>query len=157
VRILFIDYSSAFNTIVTSKLIIKLEALGLNSALCNWVLDFLAGHPQVVKVGNNVSTSLTFNTWTPQGCVLSPFLYPLFTHDCVVMHISNSIIKFADDTTVVGLITNNDETAYSEEVRAFGVWCQENSRGSTPLSTSKGQQWRKWNVLSSSAYKSTIN
>ena len=32
---LFIDYSSAFNTIAPSKLIIKLEALGLNPALCN--------------------------------------------------------------------------------------------------------------------------
>ena len=41
------------------------------------------------------------------------------------MHASNSIIKFADDTTVVGLITNNDETAYREEVRAL-LWCQEN-------------------------------
>ena len=30
VRMLFIDYSSAFNTIVPSKLIIKLEALDLN-------------------------------------------------------------------------------------------------------------------------------
>uniref|UniRef100_A0A673Y9S4 Molybdenum cofactor synthesis 2 n=1 Tax=Salmo trutta TaxID=8032 RepID=A0A673Y9S4_SALTR len=43
------------------------------------------------------------------------------------MHSSNSIIKFADDTTVVGLITNNDEAAYWEEVRALGVWCQVNN------------------------------
>ena len=42
-------------------------------------------------------------------------------------HASTSIIKFADDTTVVGLITNNDETAYREEVRALGVWCLENN------------------------------
>ena len=81
---LFIDYSSAFNTIVPvpSKLIIiKLEALGLNPSLCNWVLDFLTGRPQVVKVGNNISTSLTLNTGAPKGCVLSPLLYSLFTHD----------------------------------------------------------------------------
>ncbi|CDQ93598.1 unnamed protein product, partial [Oncorhynchus mykiss] len=45
VRMLFIDYSSAFNTIVPSKLIIKLETLGLDPALCNWVLDFLTGRP----------------------------------------------------------------------------------------------------------------
>jgi hypothetical protein len=32
-------------------------------------------------------------------------------------HDSNTIIKLADDTTVVGLITDNDETAYREEVR----------------------------------------
>ena len=49
---LFIDYSSAFNTIVPPKLI-KLETLGLDPALCNWVLDFLTGRPQVVRVGNN--------------------------------------------------------------------------------------------------------
>jgi hypothetical protein len=47
--------------------------------------------------------------------MLSPLLYSLFTHDCVAKHTSNSIIKVADSTTVVGLITNNDETAYSQE------------------------------------------
>jgi hypothetical protein len=126
VRMLFIDYCSAFN-IVPSKLIIKLEALDLNPALCNWDLDFLTGRPQMVKEGNNISTLLTLNTGAPQGCVHSPLLYSLFTNDCVAMHTSNSIIKFADDTTVVGLITNNDETASREEVRALGVWCQENN------------------------------
>ena len=43
------------------------------------------------------------------------------------MHAFNSIIKFADDPTVLSLITNNDEMAYREEVRALGVWCQENN------------------------------
>jgi hypothetical protein len=33
------------------------------------------------------------------------------------------IIQFAYDTTIVGLITNNDETAYREEVRALVEWC----------------------------------
>uniref|UniRef100_A0A4W5R298 Reverse transcriptase domain-containing protein n=1 Tax=Hucho hucho TaxID=62062 RepID=A0A4W5R298_9TELE len=127
VRMLFIDYSSAFNTIVPSKLVIKLETLCRDPALCNWVLDFLTGRPQVLRVGNNFSTPLILNTGAPQGCVLSPLLYSLFTHDCMAKHTSNSIIKFADDTTVVGLITNNDETAYREEVRALGVWCQENN------------------------------
>ena len=45
VRMLFIEYSSAFSNIVPSKFIIKLEALGLNPALCNWVLDFLTAAP----------------------------------------------------------------------------------------------------------------
>ena len=79
----------------------------------------------MVRVGNNISTPLILNTGAPQGCILSFLLYSLFTHDCVAMHASNSIIKFADYTTVIGLITNN-ETAYREEVRALGVWCQEN-------------------------------
>ena len=115
---LFIDYSSAFNTIVHSKLIIKLEALGLNPILCNWFLDILMDCPQVVKVGNNISIPLILNTGAPQGCVLSPLMYSLFTHDCMDTHASNSVIKFAD-TTAVGLITNNDKKAYREELRVL--------------------------------------
>ena len=42
-------------------------------------------------------------------------------------HDSNTIIKFADDTTVVGLIPDNNETAYREEVRDLAVWCKDNS------------------------------
>jgi hypothetical protein len=107
-----------FNTIVPTKLITKLRTLGLNPSLCNWILDFL-------RVSNNTSANLILNTGAPQGCVFSPLLYSPFT--CVAKHNSNTIIKFADDTTVVGLITNNDETAYREEVIDLAVWCQDNN------------------------------
>ncbi len=43
-------------------------------------------------------------------------------------HSSTSIIKFADDTVVLGLISNNDETAYLDEVERFTSWCQDNCR-----------------------------
>jgi hypothetical protein len=84
------DYSSAFNTKELSKPITKLRALGLTGILCNWVLDFLMGRPQVVKVGNNSSATLILNMEAPQGCVLSPLLYSMFTHDCVATHVSKS-------------------------------------------------------------------
>ena len=110
VRMLFIDYSSAFHTIVPTKLITKLRTLGLNTSLCNWILDFPKGHPQMVKVGNNASATLILNTGAPQGCVLSPLLCSLFTHDCVAKHDSNTIIKFADDTTMRQPIGRRSET-----------------------------------------------
>jgi hypothetical protein len=97
VGMLFIDYTTAFNTIVHSKVIINLR-LGLNPALCTWVLDYLMGRPQVVKVGNN-----TFTSCTPCSSMTA--------WQRMAMQASNTIIKFADDTAVVGLITNNDETA----------------------------------------------
>ena len=84
------------------------------------------GHPQVIRVGNNTSATLILNMVAPQGCVLSPLLYSLFNHDYTAGHDSNTIIKFADDTTVVGVITDNDETAYRVEVRDQAVWCQDN-------------------------------
>jgi hypothetical protein len=42
-------------------------------------------------------------------------------------HDFNTISNFADNTTVLGLITDNDETAYREEVRELAVWCQDNN------------------------------
>jgi hypothetical protein len=45
----------------------------------------------------------------------------------VAKHDSNTIVKFADDTTVVGLITDNVETAYRKEVGELTVWCQDNN------------------------------
>ena len=113
---LFIDYSSVFNTIVPSKLITKLRILGLNTSLCNWILDILTGRPQVVMVGINTSATPILNTGAPPGCVLSTLLSPLSPTDCMARHDSNTIIKIADDTTAVGLITDNDETANREEV-----------------------------------------
>ncbi len=126
VRLLFIDYSSAFNTIVPTKLAVKLSDLGLNSSLCDWIQDFLTARPQVVKVGQFTSNSITLNIGAPQGCVLSPLLYSLYTHNCVSSHSSTSIITFADDTVVLGLINNDDEAAYLEEVERLTSWCQDN-------------------------------
>ena len=89
VRMLFIDYSSAFNTIMPSKLITKLRTLASNFSLCNWILNFLTGLPRVVRV-NNTSTTLILNTGAPRGCMLSRLLYSLFTHDCMASHDSNT-------------------------------------------------------------------
>ncbi len=127
VRMLFIDFSSAFNTIIPQQLINKLNLLGLNNSLCNWILDFLTGRPQSVRVGHNTSSTTTLSTGAPQGCVLSPLLFTLLTHDCTAKFSSNHIIKFADDTTVVGLISNNDETHYREEVAQLAEWCGTNN------------------------------
>ena len=83
------------------------------------------GRPHAVRIGNNTSSTLPLNTKAPQGCVLSPLLYSLFPHDCVALQ--DPVIMFADDTTVVGLITNNDESAYWKEVSELALCCQENS------------------------------
>ncbi|KAI2665140.1 hypothetical protein H4Q32_021349 [Labeo rohita] len=127
VRVLFIDFSSAFNTIIPQQLIHKLNLLGINASLCNWILDFLTGRPQSVRVGRNTSSTTTLSTGAPQGCVLSLLLFTLLTHDCTAKFSSNHIIKFAGDTTVVGLISNNDETHYREEVAQLAKWCGANN------------------------------
>ena len=36
-------------------------------------------------------------------------------------------MKFADDTAVVGLITNGNVSAYRQELDGLGLWCRENN------------------------------
>jgi len=50
-RMLFIDFSSAFNTIKPDILIPKLANLGLPSSTCSWIKDFVTNRPQQVKLG----------------------------------------------------------------------------------------------------------
>eukprot|EP00061_Rhincodon_typus_P003380 g19942.t1 len=50
VRLLLVDYSSTFHTIIPSRLISKLHALGLSSTLCNWILSFLTYRPQSLRI-----------------------------------------------------------------------------------------------------------
>ncbi|KAK1804001.1 hypothetical protein P4O66_003762 [Electrophorus voltai] len=127
VKMLFVDYSSAFNTIVPSLLTTKLEDLGLHTSLCDWISNFLTDRPQSVRVGNCVSSTLTLSTGAPQGCVLSPLLYSLYTYDCAATSNSTIIVKFADDTVFMGLISDNEDRAYLEEIKHLENWCQENN------------------------------
>ena len=127
VRMLFVDYCSAFNTIIPDILVSKLAALDFPPATCAWIKDFLTNRPQSVKIGTHSSSTLMLSTGSPQGCVLSPLLYAIYTHDCTPTHPTNTIVKFADDTTVVGLITGGDESAYRDEVQRLVEWCAANN------------------------------
>ena len=52
VRMLFVDFSSAFNTVLPDTLALKLHNLGLSTSLCLCIRDFLTDRPQVVRIGD---------------------------------------------------------------------------------------------------------
>ena len=57
--------------------------------------------------------------------MLSPVLYTIYTNDYRSHHESTKIIKFADDSSIIGLLQDN-EIHYQNEVQGFVGWCQEN-------------------------------
>ncbi|KAK3533795.1 hypothetical protein QTP70_027362, partial [Hemibagrus guttatus] len=111
-RILFVDFSSAFNTIIPALLRDKLFQLNVPDSMCSWITDFLTDRRQFVRLGTHVSDLQHISTGSPQGCVLSPLLFSLYTNGCTSGHQSVKLLKFADDTTLIGLISVGDESAY---------------------------------------------
>ena len=102
VRIVFVDFSSAFNTIQPHLLVKKLLDMEVNSNIIHWVNSFLTHREQQVRINSTVSPKLVINTGAPQGCVLSPILYTIYTNDCTTINPENQMIKYADDTCIVG-------------------------------------------------------
>lgn len=103
-------------------------------------LCFLSGCKQRVKVSHHISSALSLSTGVPQGCVLSPLLYSLYTYDCRPLHPSNNFMKYADDTTGVGLISGGDESTYRNEVEQLVSWCKTNN---FILNISKNKELKK--------------
>ncbi|KAL0153375.1 hypothetical protein M9458_051294 [Cirrhinus mrigala] len=135
VRILFVDFSSAFNTIIPTLLQTKLNQLSVPSSICQWITSFVTDRQQLVRMGTLMSSSRTTNTGAPQGCVLSLLLFSLYTNDCTSNDPSVKLLKFADDTTLIGLIQDGEESGYRQEVRELAVWCCHNNLELNTLKT----------------------
>ena len=128
-RILFLDFSSAFNTIQPHILLQKLRAMLVNPSLRKWILDFLTNRKQWVKINNTISSTITTNSGAPQGCVSSPALSSVYTSDCRTVDSSitkDHLFKYGDDKTLLGLITENNHHIYESEVQNLVSWCDSN-------------------------------
>ncbi len=135
VRILFVNFSSAFNTIIPNLLLPKLTQLSVLTSVCQWITSFLTDRNQIVRLGKFSSSTRTISTGAPQGCVLSPLLFSLYTNYCTSRDPSVKLLKFADDTTVIGLIQDGDESAYRQKVEQLAVWCSLNNLELNTLKT----------------------
>ena len=98
----------AFSTVQPHVLIHKLSNLEINSDLVLWISQFLCGRPQRVNLNSRLcsgpvfSNELTLNTGVPKGCVLSPFLFSIYTNDISCNNPVLTLIQFADDMALAG-------------------------------------------------------
>lgn len=105
---LFIDYSSAFNTIVQSGLVMKLRVLCISSAL------------------GKITDSAT--ALVPLMDVCSAPCCSACSHMTAQSHTQlQDCHKFADYTTIISCITDGNESDYRAEVKVLALWCQDNN------------------------------
>ena len=90
------------------------------------VLDFLTNRQQYVRTEYELSSTVTINTGAPQGCVLSAFLFIVYTNALSQCSPNCKILKYADDTVVIGLISNDNEDEYRQTISYVSEWCSNN-------------------------------
>ena len=126
VRLMFFDFSSAFNTIQTHLLVQKLLNMKLPSSVISWIFDYLTSRLQYVRLNGLLSSAIRTNSGAPQSTVLAPFLFALYTADCRSTDESCPLVKFADDTELVGKISNDEDAIYHKQIENFVNLCDKN-------------------------------
>ncbi len=82
-----------------------------------------------MRLGKLTSRNLTSALVPLKSCILSRLLcsFPSTPMAALQKDPSVKILKFMDDTTVIGLIKDGDESAYRQEVEHLAVWCSLNN------------------------------
>ena len=95
----------------------------LLSSVISWILDYLTHRLRYVWLGGVLSSAIRTNIGVHQGTLLAPFLFSLYTADCRSTDESCPIVKFGDDTELVGKISNHENALYHKQTKNFVNWC----------------------------------
>ena len=75
----FIDLSKAFDSVNHDIILDKLEKSNMSTSVINWFKSYLYERSQSVTIGGNISKSMPLNTGVPQGSILGPLLFIIYT------------------------------------------------------------------------------
>lgn len=121
---LFVDFSSAFNTQQLHVLLKTVQLMNVKPFITKWYHSLLTSHTQQVRVNRTLSEPLTISTGDLQGCVSSPVLFTLYANECTCGTANNYMIKFSDESALLGLMSNISDTAvYKHEIHNFVQCC----------------------------------
>src|SRR5664279_1905443 len=108
-----LDMSSAFDTVDHNILLTRLEiSFGFNSTALNWLKSYLSNRTQSIRFHNKTSKSEIIGCGVPQGSVLGPLLFVLYTADLEKLIRSNglSVHTYADDIQQCGHCQPSDSS-----------------------------------------------
>ena len=99
-------------------------SMSVQTDIVLWIIDYLTSRSQFLVFQSLKSDTLYFNTGVPQGTVLAHFLFSLYTSDCRSFFQSCSIVKFANDTVLIGLMSDDDSSKIVDEINIFATYCR---------------------------------
>jgi len=124
----FIDLSKAFDTLNHDILIHKMANYGIRGLALKWFQSYLSERKQYVAIDECVSDTVYVSCGVPQGSILGPLLFIIYTNDIPRCLQYSHPILFADDTTIY-LTRKNVTELYqiiNNELDSLNEWFKTN-------------------------------
>lgn len=126
---IYFDFEKAFDKVPHAKLFKKLEFVGIDPDIIRWIKNFLHERTYQVRVGHSFSQVYSSPSGVPQGGVLSPLLFLLYTFD-LPAHISSEVScqLYADDVKIYRSVENqNDLASLQTAIDSVCAWAEKNA------------------------------
>ena len=99
--LVLLDLSAAFDTTDHQKLLDLLDYFfGIRGNALRWFKSYLQDRTQTVQIGSSTSEPVTLKYGVPQGSVLGPFLFTMYTTPLgnIICNHNLDFYIYADDT-----------------------------------------------------------
>ena len=127
-KVIFLDFSSAFNTVLPNMLLKDLSVFIKEPWFLKWLSQFLHGWKRQIKLDKGLSEQSEIHVGVPQGGPLSAILFTIYTDD-MRSDENISVIKYADDTAISCKIcktsVDDDQAEYQSFIDKMVSQCDE--------------------------------
>ncbi|CAG4925468.1 unnamed protein product [Colias eurytheme] len=125
----FLDISSAYDNVIISILNQKLFKLNVPCILINFIISSLVDRTICLNLNESKNISRKVHKGLPQGSVLSPLLYNIYTYDLEKsLNDTVKILQYADDIVMYSVNNSLEEACNSlnSNLNILSMWLKDN-------------------------------